>query len=57
MGEYRISRTRLVTEVFRVIAESQDEAFDILGNADEPSDEFEKIGEHTVHSESEIEEL
>lgn len=50
---YRITRTRLVTEVFRVDAESEDEAFDVLGNGDEGSD-FEKIEENTLQSESEI---
>lgn len=50
---YKITRTRLVTEVFRVDADSEEEAFDNLGNGDEGQD-FEKLEESTYHSESEI---
>lgn len=53
MKLYKITRTRLVTEVFSVLANTADEAFDILGNGDEPGD-FEKLSESTLSSESEV---
>ena len=52
---YLITRTRLVTETFRVFADSIENAFDTLGNADEPSDCVEKVCESTLSSDSEIE--
>ena len=56
MKTFEITRTRLVTEVFRVDAETQDEAFDILGNGDEPGD-FEKVSESTLQSDSTVQEI
>lgn len=53
---WEITRTRLVTEVFRVEADSEDEAFDNLSNGDEGGD-YEKLVENTLHSESEIREI
>ena len=53
MNLYKISRTRLVTEVFVVPAETEEEAFIILGNGDEPGD-FDKVSESTHSSESEV---
>ncbi len=49
---YKITRTRLVTETFRVIAETGDDAFDRLSDPDESVD---KLEESTFYSNSEIE--
>lgn len=52
MNVYRITRTRLVTEVFRVLAETEDDAFDRLSDPDESVDQ---LSESTHASEASIE--
>jgi hypothetical protein len=50
MPSYEITRTRLVTERFRVMAESEENACDLVEIADENPDGLEKIEESTASS-------
>lgn len=50
MKVYDMSRTRLVTERFRVTAETEEDAYDALSCADEDRPDVEKIEESTMHS-------
>lgn len=53
MNAYKIARNQLVTEIFFVKAETVDEAFDILGNGNDPED-YQTLSRITEHSEAEI---
>jgi hypothetical protein len=52
MKVYYITRTRLVTERYRVTAESEEAAYDALSCE---SEDVEKLEESTLHSEAETE--
>ena len=53
MNVYKAIRTRLVTEQFSVLADSEEEAFQLVDEGE--SEDCEKVMETTHHSESEIE--
>ena len=54
MRTFKIERTRLVTETFRVIADSEDEAHQLLnestGLLGSCGDDVEQLAESTIHS-------
>ena len=54
MTAYTIKRTRLVSETYRVEAESENEAVDILTSEGESADEVEQIEESTHYSDIEV---
>ena len=54
MTAYTIKRTRLVSETYRVEAESEKEAVDILTSEGESADEVEQIEESTHYSDIEV---
>lgn len=50
MKVYHITRTRLITERFRVSADTENSAYDLLDHEDEEADNVVQVEEETIHS-------